>query len=82
MSRTKPRSVDYSPKPGPKARRPERPGELVKEGKPKGKLKALLDTPRAPREEEQEAELDRLAATREGSAYLTAILEGMLEGEG
>lgn len=57
--------------------RSERKGHLVQEGKPKGKLKALLATPARARDEDVEKELDALEeARREKAAFLRAMTEG------
>lgn len=90
MTRMKPRKADYSSAPRMQPRkwgtgmggvnidarpsRSERKGHLVQEGKPKGKLKELLDTPRRV---DIEPELDALAKERADSdAFLRAMTEG------
>lgn len=90
MPRVKPRKADYSSAPSPRnqsrkwgngplsvdsrPKRYERKGHLVQEGKPKGRLKELLETPlRA----DAESELEALAKARADSDdFLRAMTEG------
>lgn len=75
MPRVKPRkTANYSSAPRVPVKRYERKGHLVQEGKPKGKLKALLETPL---EADSEPELEALAKERAASdAFLRAMTEG------
>lgn len=77
MPRVKPRKADYSSAPKAPVRRFERKGHLVQEGKPKGRLKALLATPARARDEEVEKALDNLQGARaESDAFLRAMTKG------